>query len=357
MNKIRTKLPKIAVLLMMVLSLSLLAPAPAAQAADAGQILAYGALAYIMLDAQLQNIDQQQMAVLNVRKSQTGVEQDPVVIQRFVDVVTKLEGANKLKYNSMVYPTPDRTLNGFCGPAHVIAINRGAFDHLTDDEVAYLIAHEYGHSENNHINKGLRAKVAVGLLVDLYLSKNQNYVSQWFGNVAANLYSAEVTSIAMEWEADNAAFAYATTARFNPGGGAAHMFRARAMYGDGYTNELGLRIKGYNNHPPTSERIANYHRLLTEYSGGHVTVRGDKTVIVDNLEVITPTGTKTRLAGERAYLIAGNLARVFHDNALDTATIAEDGDVCIGKYRIMTPLPGDPPAEEIVYRINEITGK
>ena len=81
-------------------------------------------------------------------------------------------------------------------------------------------------------------------------------------------------------------------------------------YGNLYT-EGWKRVISPNNHPKMSNRIERLGNRMTRWSGNRVQV-GGATVYVNALPVVTPISFGEYSSCRRAYLVAGNLARLTH---------------------------------------------
>ena len=66
-----------------------------------------------------------------------------------------------------------------------------------------------------------------------------------------------------------------------------------------------------------------------------------------------PAKTGSLSAEERAYLIAGNLAKAVHNNPAPDPAQVVDGYILMGDMVITTPTEQDEPAETIAERMNE----
>ena len=68
-------------------------------------------------------------------------------------------------------------------------------------------------------------------------------------------------------------------------------------------------------HPDTDKREARLAEMLTAYSAGHVTVRDRRDVLIDGQPLLSATYASELYddTPEQAYLIAGSLARAFHE--------------------------------------------
>jgi len=332
-------------------------PVSKAEASSFIQNLLYSAAAYGYVDWQLNNLNNNHQAdMLTQTQKQTGVYKDDQMNKYVNNMAKRLMGNGIIKAHYEVYITPDKKFNAFCTVGHVIAVNRGAVEELNEDELAAVLGHEMAHGEHRDPVNGTQKIMGLGMAIDLYLNSNPNRTSQVLGVVAGNYVSNEVITLQEEWNADNAGFYNAVAAGYNPGGGAAAMARLRSELGELWQEGLSQVINP-NNHPKTSDRVNNFAKHMTDYSNGHVTVKNDKVVQIDGKDVITLVKADTRLAEERAFLTAGNIARVYHDKAISAAYVGNDGSVYIGKQLIMTPADKDANARQIADKINAATGQ
>ena len=101
----------------------------------------------------------------------------------------------------------------------------------------------------------------------------------------------------------------------------------------------------------------NYTKKLTEYSKGNVSYNpATSQILVKNKPWFKVTKTESKSANERGYLIAGKLARIFHDcSAIEAATVV-DGNVMSGSYEVVTPSGNDAASEELAKTFNNIMG-
>lgn len=332
-------------------------PLKKVEAATLTQKLLYSAAAVTLITAYYNNVnDKGQKDSLATTQKQTGVYHNEEAEERIQTIENQLKASGLIKNNYKVYANPKKEFNAFCTLGNVISINKGTLDTLDDDELALVMSHEMGHGEKKHVVTGITKSISLGFAVDLFLSSNQNNTSAILSTIGANYINNEMFTMQQEWEADNLGFTYAVAAGFNPGGAAASMVKMRSMYGELHHEGL-VEIINPNNHPKTSDRINNFAAKLTAYSNNHVRIKNDKTVLIDGKEIITPVKTNQYLAEERAYLIAGNLAKVYHDNAITAASIGEDGSVYIGNQRIATLRENDISADELSSRLNEVNNK
>lgn len=329
----------------------------AAGAASLTERLLYAAAAMEMVSLYYNNVNEHgQAAILRDTQKRTGVLDNDELQEYAKGMVSRIAKANNFKNKYEVYVNPSKDVNAFCTIAHVVSINKGIINALDEDELAVVIGHELGHGELKHSVVGVTKSVGVGAAVDMFLASNPNRTSQILSGVVGNLIYNEVFTLNQEKEADAKGFDYAAQARYNPGAGAAENIKVRSIYGELWSEGL-TQVINPNNHPKETDRVNYFAKRMTEFSGNHITVKKETTVQIDGKDIVTPVKTVRYLAGERAFLIAGNLARVYHDNELGAAYVGQDGAVYIGTQSIMTPADGDISAEELAAKINAATGK
>lgn len=316
--------------------------------------LLYGTVAVTLISSYYNNVDAKgQKDSLATTQKQTGVYDNKEAEQRINEIQTRLTSPGLITSNYAIYVNPKKDLNAFCTLGHVISINKGTLDSLDDDELGAIMAHEMGHGEKKHVVTGITKGIGLGLAVDLFLDKNKNTASSILSGIGANFINNEMFTMEQEWVADNLSFDYGVAADFNPGGGAAAMVKIRSLYGELH-HEGFAKVINPNNHPKTSDRIKNFSNKLTTYSNDHITVKDDKRILLNNQEILTPVTTSSYLDAERAYLIAGNLAKVYHNNIVGNATLGDDGAIYIGSQKIVNLTEKDSSADEICNRINAL---
>lgn len=341
--------------LVMCVLLMPITPIKKVEATSMVEKLLYGAVATTLITSYYNNVnDNGQKEILANTQKQTGVYDNEETTQRVKELHDRLKSSGLITGKYAIYVNPKKELNAFCTLGHVISVNKGTLDCLDDDELGFIMSHEMGHGEKKHVVHGITKGIGLGVAVDLFLDKNQNNTSYILSAIGANYINNEMFTMEQEWEADHLSFEYAMASGFNPGGGAAAMVKIRSLYGELHHEGLG-KIINPNNHPRTSDRIRNFSNKLTAYSNNHVTVKNDKTIFLNNQEFMTPVATASYLGEERAYLIAGNLAKVYHANAInDAATIGTNGALYIGNQRIVTLTENDSSADELINRFNTI---
>ena len=252
------------------------------------------------------------------------------------------------------YVSPDKTFNAACTMGHVMIVNKGMFDLVSnDDEIAVVLGHEMGHGQKHHVANSTQKKVNVEIgkmvLADTIGGSGLN-------NLILNTISNQIETVhidrAAEWEADNLSFGYITRAGYNPGATAAIWQRVMEKYGDNTSDFVG-EIFSPSDHPSHQERRDSYAKKLYEMSGKHASVK-DGTVYVNGKKFIKPAATYSMSSAERSYFVLGNLAAAYQNGHSKQPATASGGTLYLGPQNIMTPVNGDPSAEELAAQLNKI---
>lgn len=288
------------------------APVAAVSAASAAQILLYGAASMALARQQLMKMDDQnQKQMLASTQAKTGVLDNEAYSRRVETIQRNLVATGLVKRNYDVYVNPSKELNAFETVGGVISINRGMVDALNDDELAFTLSHEMQHGEKRHAVNGVLKSIGIATLVDVALGGNANVLDILLGSVAVNYIDNEVVTMDQEKQADETGFNILKNTEYNVGGAASSMQYVYEQYGDLW-QEGFKRVISPNNHPQMSSRIQKLAGRMSQWSGNHVQVGGN-TVYVNAQPVVTPAAMGSYSSRRRAFLVAGNLARSFHD--------------------------------------------
>lgn len=288
------------------------APVAAVSDASAAQILLYGAASMAMARQQLMKMDDQnQKQMLASTQAKTGVLDDEAYSRRVETIQRNLVATGLVKRNYDVYVNPSKELNAFETVGGVISINRGMVEALNDDELAFTLSHEMQHGEKRHAVNGVLKSIGIATLVDVALGGNANVLDILLGSVAVNYIDNEVVTMDQEKQADETGFNIIKNTAYNVGGAASSMQYVYEQYGDLW-QEGFKRVISPNNHPQMSSRIQKLAGRMSQWSGNHVQVGGN-TVYVNAQPVVTPAAMGDYSSRRRAFLVAGNLARSFHD--------------------------------------------
>lgn len=266
------------------------------------------------------------------------------------------DGDYVLRVNSLPFTwavTDSPVFNAACYPTDYISVNRGLVRGLGGnvDEIAAVLGHEMTHGIRQHSAYNY-AQAAAQFYGMSFLNMNFGLMDWNKLNALVGYSVAKNVTLPTEYEADEGGFHIMTSAGFNPGGGAAAMARM-GYYLTYVTQEVeeyqdptqkDLPQDDFSDHPATERREEKLARFMTDYSAGHVTVCERKTVCIDGTPLLTVTWTDEDYdnSSENAYLVAGALARAFHD--CDTAAawniaLTRDGGATIG---------GDPRVNELL---------
>ena len=347
-----------------------LSAAPAAEAFDwsnaIGSIVLVSAQ-YSMLNKQVAYLDGKGRGeYLDQIKGQEGVNEDPEANAMLDRVMGRLSGAiaktdPSIEKNPYHYFVNNSTkFNAYCTLGHNVSVNIGLFTTLNynEDEVAFVLGHELGHGEQEQHDpaNGVKRTFPIALLAAVAGSQS-NMLEAVGTNLLANLGSAKLVTLPMEKKADELGFTYATEAGYNPGAGSALWQRVMEKMGNNRETFLGT-IFMPSDHPNNGSRRDKYTKRMYEYSGKHVNVdkkTGAILVNKKNLGLVRPGGDMS--SRERTYLVAGSLARVYHEQPSVQPSAEQDGsDLYFGGRRIMSLQYGDDGAAW-VEKLNKAAGK
>ena len=245
-------------------------------------------------------------------------------------------------YNYFV--NDQKTFNAFCTLGHNMSVNIGLFQTLNynEDEIAFVVAHEMGHGQHNDPASGAKKAFPLSVLTAVVGSQVGNAAEAIGVNLLNNLGNAKLVTLPMEKNADKFAFQYAPKAGYNPGAGSALWQRVIEKMSNDKESFLGS-IFNPSDHPGNLSRRDTYSKNLTSYSNNKISVDGDTGVIsLAKKPLGTPAATSSMSSLERAYLIAGNMATVYHDKTVTKATASTNGsEIFLNDKAIMTVTAGD----------------
>lgn len=220
---------------------------PVAQA-NPWSVLAQGAVAMVYVKKELRRMDDEgQKESLERTQKQTGYYDDAAYQQRAQNIMNRIEALPTVKRKYAIYVNPNEQFNAFMTIGAVMSINKGAMDTLSDDELAYVIAHETVHGEERHVVSGVEKQVGLATAISV-ATDGGNAGTILLGNIAGNFINNEMFTMSQEKSADAKGFTYLTEAGYNPGGAAAAMAILRDAYGDTYSEGWAQVVKP-NNHP------------------------------------------------------------------------------------------------------------
>ena len=341
MNK---KIKSLVLAAVMGLSLTTVAVVPAtveAASAGAAETLIGGAVAYAYVSTAFNKMDNSkegQEQSLARAKKQTGYLEDSAAQARVQRIMKTLEASPSVKRSYVVYANPSDDFNAFATVGRVMSVNKGALDLLDDDELAYVMAHEISHGEHKDIVNGLKKQVGLSTAVSLAAGGGGN--AAILSNIAGNYMENQVFTMGQEKAADELGFKILSESPYNVGGAAASMAVLRNKYGDLYREGLN-QVFSPNNHPKTSSRVKdNIDRMYT-YSGNHVLV-DNGAVFVNGVNIYSPANSGRYTGEERAYFMAGKLARLYHNGQIQQGSASYNGPtVTVAGQNIVTTPNAD----------------
>ena len=351
MNK---KIKSLVLAAVMGLSLTTVAVVPAtveAASAGAAQTLIGGAVAYAYVSTAFNKMDNSkegQEQSLARAKKQTGYLEDSAAQARVQRIMKTLEASPSVKRSYVVYANPSDDFNAFATVGRVMSVNKGALDLLDDDELAYVMAHEISHGEHKDIVNGLKKQVGLSTAVSLAAGGGGN--AAILSNIAGNYMENQVFTMGQEKAADELGFKILSESPYNVGGAAASMAVLRNKYGDLYREGLN-QVFSPNNHPKTSSRVKdNIDRMYT-YSGNHVTV-DNGAVFVNGVNIYSPANSGRYTGEERAYFMAGKLARLYHNGQIQPGGASYDGPTVTVAGRSIVTTPNADVALMVTTNLN-----
>jgi predicted Zn-dependent protease len=156
----------------------------------------------------------------------------------------------KMKYRFNIIESEE--INAF-STVNYIYITRGLWNLLeTEDELAYILGHEIGHTTKQHIRKQVNRALLGGLGLGILLPKDK--IVEEGAEIAFRLIQLGF-SRKYEYEADEAGVKYMVSAGYNP------MSAVNTLKKLGGEN-LPNWVKYISTHPPTNERIKRIEEII-----------------------------------------------------------------------------------------------
>lgn len=332
-------------------------PTVPAQAIDIGTIIGVGA-EYAQLNNQLTYLDNEGRGeFMKQLKEKYGVNHDARanamthrVINNLSYSISQIDPSiTKKPYQYFV--NNDTSFNAFCTIGHNISVNIGLFEPLNynENEVAFVLGHEMGHGQKNHTIQGVKKSMPLSILTSLAGSGT----AQLGAAIISQIGTANLITKPMEKQADALGFDYAVRAGYNPGGGAALWQRMLDKGGDVKTSGV---MALFNDHPTTVSRRDTNSTMVTNWSNGIVKVNANTGMIsIRGKDWYTPASISSMSGKERAYLIAGNLAAVYHQSKTPKSHVYVNASnvLCAGSQPIVDLSPEKHP-KEITQRLSQL---
>lgn len=337
------------------------APAAPVQAINLGAIgtIIGAGVQYASLNKQLSYLDNEgRDEFMEQVKAQYGVNYDPqanAMTARIMENLSRSVAAIDPSildkpYNYFV--NNDTTFNAFCTIGHNMSVNIGLFEPLNynENEVAFVLAHEMGHGQENHPIEGVKKSMPLDLLASL--AGANGGAAQLGSAILSQIGTANLVTKPMEKEADKLAFEYAVGAGYNPGAGAALWQRMLEKGGSVKTSGV---MELFNDHPTNVSRRDTYSETLTKWSRNVVRVDAETGMIsIRGKEWFAPADTASMSGREQAYLIAGNLAAVYHQNKRPTASVHTQGQMLYVGAQPIADLSAEPAPAAVTARLQAL---
>ena len=320
------------------------APAAPVQAINLGAIgtIIGAGVQYASLNKQLSYLDNEgRDEFMEQVKAQYGVNYDPqanAMTARIMENLSRSVAAIDPSildkpYNYFV--NNDTSFNAFCTIGHNMSVNIGLFEPLNynENEVAFVLAHEMGHGQKNHPIEGVKKSMPLSAIL-------------------SQIGTANLVTKPMEKEADKLAFEYAVGAGYNPGAGAALWQRMLEKGGSVKTSGV---MELFNDHPTNVSRRDTYSKTLTKWSNNVVKVDAETGMIsIRGKEWFAPADTASMSGLEQAYLIAGNLAAVYHQSKRPTASVHTQGQMLYVGAQPIADLSAEPNPAAVTARLQAL---
>ncbi len=195
-----------------------------------------------------------------------GVDADPVRTRRMTAVggrLTALSARRDLPWRFRILAV--REMNAVSLPGGFIYVTRGMLDSLrSDDELAYVLAHEIAHVNQRHHVRLIEQYFALSIVITLLFGGNATtgQIADFVGFLLTRGFSR-----GREFEADDVGVGFAHRAGFRADAGLAVLERLRAIEGRDPSQVEVL----FRTHPGLADRIVRMRRRLRDlgYRVGH----------------------------------------------------------------------------------------
>ena len=175
---------------------------------------------------------------------------------------------SRLKAEDYRFKVVDQgSVNALMGPGGQGFVFRGLLEKMpSDDQLAFVLAHELAHSELNHSADSLRVAMVgkkIGVLMGVENNETVELISMLANRVVEMAYDQD-----REFEADRLGLCLATLAGYDPRGGEGAFRRLKQLQGGAEApvpDDVRIRIiyDVISTHPPLSER-SRYQRRLRQ---------------------------------------------------------------------------------------------
>ncbi len=188
------------------------------------------------------------------------IEKNPKINQRIYRIGKKLSAVcDRQEINYYFDVIEDKDKNAFSLPGGYVYVNTGLLDILeTDDQIAFVLAHEIGHIVARHSIKRLQASLGYNLLLiaGSQIESSGDSPVQSISLILATLTSGYAQED--EYLADALATEYTEKAGFDPKAGVTVLAKLQ----EARKEEGRTRIAYFRTHPFASQRIKRIKQTL-----------------------------------------------------------------------------------------------
>ena len=124
----------------------------------------------------------------------------------------------------------------------------------------------------------------------------------------------------------------------------------RNKVGEHYREGLS-QVVAPNNHPKLTDRVNNNIARMYTYSGNHVNV-SKGAVYVNGDNIYSPAGSGRYTGEERAYYMAGKLARLYHNNQITPGSASYSGGTVTVAGQSIVSTPSSDVALQVATNLN-----
>ncbi|MBI2267641.1 MAG: M48 family metalloprotease [Armatimonadetes bacterium] len=207
-------------------------------------------------DEQLDAVSRQEAAQL---EAQYGLVTEPSVIWRVQQVLNRLlPNAKQTRWSYQVKVLNADVPNAFAFPNGWVYVNKGLLSMpATDDELAFVLAHEVAHVTQDHARRRIDQAMLTGTIIGILTGQSESWV-QILGDIL-NATMQSGYSREQEIDADRIGLETVYKSGFNTRGAITFFQKLQAAEGGGE----GIRI--FPSHPRTADRVRNMEELIARY--------------------------------------------------------------------------------------------
>lgn len=214
--------------------------------------------------------------------NKAGISQDTQVNQKVATIFGKLLATVPESRWSQYYTvrvTNAGGVNAFTTPGANIFITPDLVKMVSsNDEVAFVLAHEMGHQEGEHFLDTAKKKQEMAVVGGIVQILSKGKVSDNTLNIIGQELTYNVFGRDHEHDADKRAFEYVLKTGYNPASGAIFFSRMNRKFGDkptGFGDVVSSLLKP-EAHEPNQYRINNQIKYLKEASNNRIEINLEK---------------------------------------------------------------------------------